>query len=103
MISLSACTSRAAISWSRARTSYALRWSSIPLPTRRRAAEQTSLKGLAAAGWHMAAIAMRLAVEARPFGLHPLGIGMDDLRRLAPVRPVDTLHPEDEVIVLKPL
>lgn len=47
---------------------------------------------------------MRLAVEARPFGPHPLlGLGVDDLRRLAPVRPVDTLHLEDEVIELKPL
>ena len=47
---------------------------------------------------------MRLAVEARPFGPNPLlGLGVDDLRRLAPVRPVDTLHLEDEVIELKPL
>src|SRR5215470_9530454 len=34
------------------------------------AAERTPLKGLAASGWHTAAIAMRLAVEARPFGPH---------------------------------
>ena len=45
------------------------------------AAERTPLKGLAASGWHTAAIAMRLAVEVRPFGPHPLfGIGVDDLR-----------------------
>jgi hypothetical protein len=31
------------------------------------AAEQTPLRGLAASGWHTAAIAMRLAVEVRPF------------------------------------
>jgi acyl dehydratase len=31
------------------------------------AAERTPLKGLAASGWHTAAIAMRLAVEVRPF------------------------------------
>jgi acyl dehydratase len=43
------------------------------------AAEHTAFKGLAASGWHTAAIAMRLAVEVRPFGPHPLlGIGVDE-------------------------
>jgi MaoC like domain len=52
------------------------------------AAERTPLKGLAASGWHTAAIAMRLAVEVRPFGPHPLlGLGVDDLRWLAPRTP----------------
>ena len=52
------------------------------------AAEQTPLKGLAASGWHTAAIAMRLAVDLHPFGPHPLfGLGVDELRWLAPVRP----------------
>jgi acyl dehydratase len=36
------------------------------------AAEGTTFKGLAAWGWHTAAIAMRLAVEVGPFGPHPL-------------------------------
>ena len=36
------------------------------------AAERTPFKGLAASGWHTAAIAMRLAVEASLFGPHPL-------------------------------
>jgi acyl dehydratase len=68
-----------------------------------RVAEQTPLKGLAASGWHTAAIAMRLAVEVRPFGPHPLfGIGVDDLRWLAPVRPGDVIHIEGEVVELTP-
>jgi acyl dehydratase len=67
------------------------------------AAEQTPLKGLAASGWHTAAIAMRLAVEMRPFGPHPLlGIGLDELRWLAPLRPGDKLHLEGEVVELTP-
>jgi acyl dehydratase len=67
------------------------------------AAERTPLKGLAASGWHTAAIAMRLAVEVRPFGPHPLlGLGVDELRWLAPVRPSDTIHLEGEVIELTP-
>ena len=47
------------------------------------AAKATPLKGLAASGWHTAAIAMRLMTDARPFGPHPLlGIGVDELRWL---------------------
>src|SRR5271169_4438886 len=49
------------------------------------AAQRTALQGLAASGWHTAAIAMRLAVELRPFGPHPLlGLGVDDLRLACP-------------------
>ena len=67
------------------------------------AAQNTVFKGLAASGWHTAAIAMRLAVQARPFGPHPLmGAGVDDLRWMKPVRPGDTLHLEGEVVELIP-
>jgi acyl dehydratase len=67
------------------------------------AAERSPLKGLAASGWHTAAMAMRLAVETRPFGSHPLlGFGVDELRWLAPVRPGDIIHLEGEVIELTP-
>ena len=59
--------------------------------------------GLAASGWHTAAIAMRLAARCRPFGPHPLfGAGVDDLRWLKPVRPGDTIHLEGEVVELVP-
>jgi hypothetical protein len=65
------------------------------------AAERTPLKGLAASGWHTAAIAMRLIVEVRPFGPHPLlGPGVDELRWLAPVHPDDVIHIEGEVVEL---
>ncbi len=67
------------------------------------AAENTILNGLAASGWHTAAIAMRLAITARPFGPHPLfGAGVDELRWLKPVRPGDTLRLEGEVVELVP-
>ena len=67
------------------------------------AAKSTVLQGLAASGWHTAAIAMRLMAEARPFGPHPLfGLGVDGLRWLAPVRPGDVLHLEGEVVELVP-
>jgi acyl dehydratase len=67
------------------------------------AADQSAFKGLAASGWHTAAVSMRLTVELRPFGPHPLlGLGVDELRWLAPVRPDDVLHLEGEVTELAP-
>jgi acyl dehydratase len=63
------------------------------------AAQKTLFKGLAASGWHTAALAMSLAVKIRPFGPHPLiGLGVDDLRWMLPVRPGDILHLEGEVV-----
>jgi acyl dehydratase len=62
------------------------------------AAQKTIFKGLAASGWHTAAIAMSLVVKTRPFGPHPLiGLGVDELRWLLPVRPNDILHIEGEL------
>jgi len=59
-------------------------------------------KGLAASGWHTAALAMNLAVQTRPFGAHPhIGLGVDGLRWMTPVRPGDILI-EGEVVGLTP-
>ena len=67
------------------------------------AAAKTLFKGLAASGWHTAAIAMNLAVQIRPFGPHPLiGMGVDGLRWMVPVRPNDVLHLEGEMMSLTP-
>lgn len=67
------------------------------------AAKKTLLKGLAASGWQTAAIAMKLAVQIRPFGPHPLiGMGADGVRWIVPVRPNDRLHVEGEVMSLTP-
>ncbi len=44
-----------------------------------------------------------MATDLHPFGPHPLfGIGVDELRWLAPVRPDDVLHIEGEVVELTP-
>jgi acyl dehydratase len=67
------------------------------------AAEQSAFKGLAASGWHTAAVTMRLALQTRAFGPHPmLGMGVEDLRWIRPVRPGDVLHLEGEVVELTP-
>ena len=74
-----------------------------PFHTDEEAAEQTVFKGLAASGWHTAAIAMNLAVKVRPFGPHPLlGAGVDELRWMKPVRQGDTVHLAGEVVELIP-
>ena len=64
-------------------------------------AQKTFFKGLVASGWHTAALAMSLAVKTRPFGPHPLiGLGVDGLRWMLPVRPNDILYIEGEVVSL---
>ncbi len=74
-----------------------------PQPFHLDAAENTVFNGLAASGWHTAAISMRLCVDARPFGPQPLmGLGVEDLRWMIPVRPGDVLHVEGEVAELIP-
>ena len=59
------------------------------------AAKDTVFGGLAASGWHTAALTMRLLVESefRPAG-GILGAGFDEFRWPRPVRPGDELHLE---------
>jgi len=48
-------------------------------------------------------MSMRLAVEARPFGPHPLlRLGVDEFRWMAPVRPGDVIRLEGEVTEVAP-
>jgi len=66
-------------------------------------AQGTLFRGLAASGWHTAALTMRLLVEG---GLQLaggiIGAGMDELRWPTPVRPGDTLHLRSEVLEVRP-
>jgi acyl dehydratase len=67
------------------------------------AAKKSPFKGLAASGWHTAAITMRLMVdgEFKPAG-GILGVGFDQLSWLKPVRPGDELHVKSEVLEVRP-
>jgi acyl dehydratase len=67
------------------------------------AARKSVFGGLAASGWHTAALTMRLLVESefRPAdGI--LGVGFDELSWPRPVRPADELHVESEVLEVRP-
>jgi acyl dehydratase len=67
------------------------------------AARATIFRGLAASGWHTAAMTMRLLVESelKPAG-GIVGAGFDEFRWPRPVRPGDELHLEIEVMEVRP-
>jgi acyl dehydratase len=67
------------------------------------AAKETIFGGLAASGWHTAAITMRLLVESslKPAG-GIIGAGFDEFRWPLPVRPGDELHLECEILEVRP-
>ena len=81
---------------------FAIQFDPQPFHTDEHAAEQTFFKGLAASGWHTAAITMRLNVESGP----PLAGGFvgagGELSWPAPTRPGDLLHVESEVVEVTP-
>ena len=67
------------------------------------AARASMFKGLAASGWHTAALTMRLIVEGdlKPAG-GVIGAGFDEFRWPRPVRPGDELRIEGEVLEVRP-
>jgi acyl dehydratase len=67
------------------------------------AAGASIFRGLAASGWHTAALTMRLLVDSefRPAG-GIVGAGFDELRWPRPVRPGDELRVESEVLEVRP-
>jgi acyl dehydratase len=67
------------------------------------AAKNSPFKGLAASGWHTAAITMRLMVggEFKPAG-GIIGVGFDELSWSRPVRPGDELYVKSEMLEARP-
>ncbi|HEV3198502.1 MAG TPA: MaoC family dehydratase [Bryobacteraceae bacterium] len=66
------------------------------------AAEATVFKGLAASGWHTAAVAMRLLVTGGlPFANGLVGLG-GEIAWPRPTRPGDVLHVESEIVEITP-
>jgi acyl dehydratase len=67
------------------------------------AARKSVFGGLAASGWHTAALTMRLIVEGELRPAHGvLGVGFDELSWPRPVHPGDDLHVESEVLEVRP-
>ena len=66
------------------------------------AAEHSFFHGLSASGWHTAALAMRLFVEAVPIAGGIVGAGVELLEWKAPVRPGDELRLRCQVVEIRP-
>lgn len=83
--------------------SFASEFDPQPFHLDEQAARDTVFAGLAASGWHTAALTMRLLVESelKPAG-GIVGAGSDELRWPRPVRPGDELHLESEVLEVRP-
>ena len=79
------------------------RYDPQPMHTDVEAAQRGPFGGLIASGWQVAALAMRLSVEAKIFGDTPIiGVGVDELRWLKPVRAGDTLTLTREIVRVEP-
>jgi acyl dehydratase len=83
--------------------SFAAEFDPQPFHLDEKAAHDTIFGGLAASGWHIAALTMRLLVEG---DLKPasgiIGTGFDEFRWPRPVRPGDELRVESEVLAVRP-
>lgn len=81
---------------------FAKKYDPQPFHTDPIAAVDTALRGLAASGWHTAAMTMSLFVASGPKpegGL--IGAGVEQLDWPVPVRPGDTLHIEWEATAVR--
>jgi len=83
--------------------SFAKQFDPQPYHLDEEAAQKSPFRGLAASGWHTAALTMRLMVDGdfKPAG-GILGVGFDALSWPKPVRPGDELHAKSEVLEVRP-
>ena len=81
---------------------FAVEFDPQPFHLDEKLAGDSILRGLAASGWHTAAVTMRLLVESelKPAG-GIIGVGFDEFRWPLPVRPGDELRVESEVIEVR--
>jgi acyl dehydratase len=84
-------------------TAFAAEYDPQPFHLDAEAAKRSVFGGLAASGWHTAAMTMRMLVES---DLWPaggiVGAGMDELRWPRPVHPGDELSIETEILEVRP-
>jgi acyl dehydratase len=84
--------------------SFAAEFDPQPFHLNEDAARASLFQGLAASGWHTAALTMRLLVDSdlKPAG-GIIGAGFDELRWPLPVRPGDELRVESEILEVRSL
>lgn len=82
--------------------SFATEFDPQPFHLDRAAAQASIFGGLAASGWHTAAVTMRLLVNGGlPLGNGIIGLG-GELTWPNPTRPGDTLHVDSEIVEITP-
>ena len=83
--------------------SFAAEFDPQPFHLDEAAAEQSLFRGLAASGWHTAAMTMRLLVDSdlQPAG-GIIGAGFDEMQWPRPVRPGDDLRVEVDILDVRP-
>jgi acyl dehydratase len=84
--------------------SFAVEFDPQPFHLSEDTARASLFQGLAASGWHTAAMTMRLLVDSdlKPAG-GIIGAGFDELRWPLPVRPHDELRVESEILEVRTL
>ena len=83
--------------------SFARQFDPQPFHLDEQAARNSIFKGLAASGWHTAALTMRLVTESEfRSATGTTGLGVDLLRWPVATRPGDELHIESEVLEVRP-
>jgi acyl dehydratase len=83
--------------------SFARQFDPQPFHLDEEAAKDSVFRGLAASGWHTAAMTMRLMADGdfKPAG-GIIGVGFDELSWQRPVRPGDELRAESEILEVRP-
>jgi acyl dehydratase len=82
---------------------YASEYDPQPIHLDPEVAKREMFGGIIASGWHSLSVTMRLIVHSNIFGGAPVvGVGVDRLRYLKPIRPGDRLRAQAEVIGVRP-
>ena len=84
-------------------TAYAAEFDPQPIHLDPDVAEREMFGGIIASGWHSLSATMRLMVRSRLFAGGPIvGVGIDRLRYLQPVRAGDRLRADAQVLEVRP-
>ncbi|HWH23571.1 MAG TPA: MaoC family dehydratase [Candidatus Limnocylindria bacterium] len=84
-------------------SAFAIEYDPQPIHLDPESAADELFGGVIASGWHSLSVTMRLMVRSNIFAGAPvIGVGVDHLRYLAPVRPGDRLRARAEVLEVRP-